>query len=146
MLPDRPRPSTRPSPGQTPRLRPALLRAYHATCYRVAGITLHIGRRCAAVDRLLRSHRARSAVLVSACNPYSRVMPPGWNRRMQERLRQALRRRTVEPGLGSLGRWSESHWLVFADPRPVRRLARLYRQNAIVIVRQGQAVRLMMLV
>jgi hypothetical protein len=128
----------RQSRDQEPRLRPTLLRAYRRTRYEAAGISIRIGRRCAAADRLLLSHGVRSAVLVSACNPFSRKMPHGWNQRMQQRLRQALRRHAILSGTGSLGRWSEAHWLVFGDPRPVQRLARLYRQNGIVIVRRGQ--------
>lgn len=124
------------------RIRPALLRAYRETCYEAAGIKVHIGGRCAAMDHLLLSHGARAAVFITAYNPFSRIKPPGWNRRMQIQLHQALRRRQVVCGRGTLGRWSEAHLLVFGDPRPLRRLARRYRQNGIVIVRQRQFTRL----
>jgi hypothetical protein len=94
------------------------------------------------MDRVLLSHSARTATFVTAYNPLSRVMPPGWNHRMQIRLRQSLRRRHVVWGRGTLGRWSEVHLLVFSDPAPVRRVARHFRQNGIVIVRHRQPAKL----
>jgi hypothetical protein len=94
------------------------------------------------MDRVLLSHGARTATFVTAYNPFSRSMPPGWNQRMQIHLRQALRRRHVVWGRGILGRWSEVHLLVFGDPAPVCRVARHFRQNGIVIVRHRQPARL----
>ena len=123
-------------------MRPALLRAYRNTCYEAAGIQIRIGIRSPATDRLLHTHRARAGFLITAYNPLSRLMPLAWNRRMQARLLQALRRHRILPARGFLGRWSEAHLLVFGDPRQVRRLARLYRQNAIVIIRLRQPPRL----
>jgi hypothetical protein len=125
-------------------LRPALLRAYRNTCYEAAGIPIRIGIYSAATDQLLLTHRARSAALITAYNPFSRMMPVHWNQRMQARLLRALGRRRVLPAGGSLGRWSEAHFFVFGDPRPIRRLARRYRQYAIVIVHLGQPPRLAM--
>jgi Protein of unknown function (DUF3293) len=125
-------------------LRPALLRAYRNTRYEVAGIQIRIGIYSAATDRLLSTHGARSAALITAYNPFSRMMPLHWNQRMQAGLLQALSRRRTLPAGGSLRRWSEAHFLVFGDPRPVRQLARRYRQYAIVIVHLGQPPRIAM--
>ena len=122
-------------------MRPALLIAYRRTRYEAAGIELRIGRRCPAMDRLLVSLGAREAALVTAYNPFSRVMPSGWNRRMQARLAQALRRRRVLPASGGWRQWSEAHLFVAGDAQPIWRLARLFRQNAIVVLRRGQAPR-----
>jgi hypothetical protein len=119
-------------------MRPALLRAYCDTRYDVAGIEIRVGRRCPAMDRLLLSHRVHTAVFITAFNPFSRVMPHGWNQRMQARLQQAVRRRLALPAQGSLQRWTEAHLLVLSDPMPMRKLARHYRQYGIVIVRRGQ--------
>src|ERR1700693_4806937 len=105
-------------------MRPALLRAYRNTCYEAAGIKIRVGIYCAATDRLLLAHGSRAAAFITAYNPSSRMMPLGWNQRRQARLLQALHRRRVLSGRGSLGRWSEAHLLVFGDPRPVRRMAR----------------------
>jgi hypothetical protein len=128
--------------AQTSRLHAALLRAYRRTSYEAGGIKVHIGRRSAAADRLLLAHSARTAVFITAYNPRSRRMPPEWNQRMQTRLRHAVGRRLVLWGRGTAGHWSEAHLLVFGDPRPIHRLARHYRQYGIVIVRQGQPARL----
>ena len=127
-------------------MRPALLSAYRKTCYEAAGSTIRVGRRCVGIDRLLLAHGSHVAALITAYNPFSRRMPPGWNQRMQARLLQAVRRRPVLFGTGSLGRWSEAHLLVFGDPRPVQRLARRYRQCGIVIVRLRQPTRLVITV
>jgi hypothetical protein len=125
-------------------MRPALLRAYRKTCFEAAGIEVRIGRRCVLMDRLLASHGAHGAVFITAYNPFSRVMPSGWNWRMQGRLRQTLWRRQVLCGTGSWRRWSEAHLLVFGDPQPMRKLARRYRQYGIVIVHAGQPARLVL--
>jgi hypothetical protein len=121
-----------------------LLRAYRNTCYEAAGVQIRIGVYSAAIDRLLLTHGARAGVLITAYNPLSRLMPLPWNLRMQARLLQALRRRRILPARGFLGQWSEAHLLVFGDARPVRRLARRYRQYAVVIVCLGQPPRLAM--
>ncbi len=97
------------------------------------------------MDRLLLAHGARAGALVTAFNPLSRVMPAGWNRRMQDGLRQTLRRRRVLPASGTLRRWTEAHLLVFGDVRPMRRLARRFRQYAIVVVRLKQPARLVVI-
>jgi len=128
--------------GQRSGLHPALVRAYRQTGYEAGGIKVHIGRRSAAADHLLLAHGTRTAVFITAYNPRSRRMPPEWNQRMQTRLRHAVGRRPVLWGRSIAGHWSEAHLLVFGDPRPIHRLARHYRQYGIVIVRQGQPARL----
>jgi hypothetical protein len=86
----------------------------------------------------------RDGYFITAYNPFSHAMPSGWNRRMQSRLAQALRRRPILPANGSWRRWSEAHVLAFGDIRPARRLLGIFRQNAIVIVRAGQPARLLL--
>jgi len=115
-----------------------LLAAYRRTDYRSAGAVIRIGCRAPAVDRLLRCHRCREAVLITAWNPFSRRMPPGWNARMQCRLRQAVRRYPILPASGGARGWSEDHLLVLMPAAQAAILARRFRQNAIVIVRRGQ--------
>jgi Protein of unknown function (DUF3293) len=121
-----------------PPTTPALQRAYRMTQYSVAGVTLRIGRRSAPMDQLLRSRHQREAAFITAYNPYSRPMPPGWNRRVQQRLTQAARRWPMLPACGQWRRWSEAHLVVFA-PRPCAMvLARRFRQHGIVMLRRGQ--------
>jgi len=121
-----------------------LLRAYRRTEYSAAGCVVTIGRRVP--DRLFRRLGSRSGVFVTAWNPMSRRMPDGWNHRMQARLRERLHRLGSLPADGRLGRWHEAHLLVaVADVRPVRRVARNFRQRAIVIVRNARPAQLVLL-
>ncbi|HEX4369090.1 MAG TPA: DUF3293 domain-containing protein [Rhodopila sp.] len=106
---------------------------------------VRIGRRSPGVERLLRPLGALQAGFVSACNPYSRRMPAGWNARMQKSLRQALRRYPVLIGSGSWRGWSEAHLIVLADARVLQHIARRFRQNAIVTVRPRQPAKLVSL-
>ena len=88
---------------------------------------------------------ARRATLVTAWNPRSRRMPEGWNKRMQQRLRQCLRRCTVIEAEGSLGGWHEAMLLVAGDPRPVVRFAVRFRQRAVVVLYRYASARLRLL-
>jgi Protein of unknown function (DUF3293) len=120
------------------------LAAYRNTCYQVGAVKFAIGRRSQAMDALLSTYRVREAAFVTAFNPFSRLMPAGWNRRMHLRLTQVLRRRCILSGTGSWRSWSETHVLIFGDVRGAYRLMRLFRQNGIVIIRRGQPARLML--
>ena len=119
---------------------PRLLRAYRQTGYRAGGITVRIDRHVP--DILFAMAGARAAVIVTAWNPMSRRMPDGWNRRMQQRLRQCLYRFVVIEAEGSLRRWHEAMLLVGGDPQRIARIAARFRQHAVVVVRRGQAARL----
>lgn len=99
---------------------------------------IRVGCRSAAADRMLAQHRVREAALISAYNPFSRKMPAGWNHRMQSRLADTLRHKSKLPATGQWKHWSEAHFLVFCDRRVAVKLAHLFRQNAIVIVRVRQ--------
>ena len=122
---------------------PAHLRAaYRRTAYEADGAVARIGRRSVVMDTLLRRLRTRHGAFVTAWNPFSRRMPPGWNERMLARLRSAARRFGTVTGTGSSGRWAERHLLIAADPRRAVVLARRFRQNAIVVVSIGRKARL----
>ncbi len=122
-----------------------LLRAWRETAYVAGAAVVRIGRRSAAMDAVLAGMGARTGVLVTAWNPLSRRMPEGWNRRMQQRLGARLRRCASVAAAGSLRRWREEHVLVAGDPRPVVRLARVFRQRGVVVVARGRVARLVML-
>jgi hypothetical protein len=126
-------------------LTPRLLRAWRATDYVVGAVAVRIGRRSTAMDALLARMGMRAGVFVTAWNPLSRLMPPGWNRRMQRSLVERLRRFVWVQADGSLRRWHEAHMLVMGDPRPVLRLARLFRQRGVVVVTRHRAARLIVL-
>ena len=123
---------------------PRLLRAYRATRYEAAGVAVRIGRRSAAMDAVLDRMGARVAGFITAWNPRSRRMPDGWNRRMQGRLAERLRRHACVPARGSLRRWHEDHLLAAADPGQLLRLARVFRQYGIVVVVRGRPARLLL--
>ena len=128
------------------RTTPALLRAYRRTAYTAGGAVARIGRRSPALDALLARHGGRVGAFVGAWNPYSRLMPPGWNRRMDAALRRHARRLPCVPGEGTARGWREEHLLVVADPRRVAVLGRRFRQAALVVVQRGREARLRPLV
>jgi Protein of unknown function (DUF3293) len=115
-----------------------LLNAYRKTSYVAGEIEVRIARRSAAMDDLLTAHRVQAGVFMTAWNPLSRRMPPGWNWRLQQRLKQRLRRYSTIPAEGTWRRWHEEHLLLLADPRVGLTLARKFRQAAIVVVKRGQ--------
>jgi hypothetical protein len=117
-----------------------LLRAYRDTRYTAGGVDVRIGR---PADAALGG--VRSATLISAWNPLSRRMADGWNRRMERALADRLRRFRTCPAEGTLGAWREAHVLVAGDHRAPLRLARVFRQRAVVILRRGAPARLVLL-
>jgi hypothetical protein len=117
----------------TPRLR----RAYRQTRYEAAGQMVRIGARHA-LDL------PGPAAFITAWNPLSRRMPPGWNARMQARLR-ALAPAILAEGFGRGRGWAEQHLLVAGDPRRIGVLARRFRQHAVVLVAPRRAARLLIL-
>lgn len=127
-----------------PHLPPALRRAYAATAYEAGGALARIGRRSAAVDALLAAHGTRHAAFVTAWNPFSRRMPRGWNDRMLARLREAARGRVLAEGWGRGRGWAERHLLLAGDARLVARLARRFRQHAVVAVSKGRPARIVL--
>ena len=122
-----------------------LITAYCRTIYEADDARARIGRRSAAVDALLRRLGTREGAFVTAWNPFSRRMPRGWNDRMLARLREAAHRLPRAEGNGGAGGWEERHLLIGSDPRRVAVFGRRFRQVAIVAVRRGQPVRLVML-
>lgn len=118
------------------------LTAYRRSGYEAAGAVAYIGRRSAAVDALLARLGARQGGFVTAENPFSHRMPPGWNARAMLRFDAAIRCLPSAAGHGGWRRWREAHRLVAADPRRLLVLARRFRQRAIVVVRRGAPARL----
>ena len=126
-------------------LPPKLRAAYLRTVYRVGPTEIRIGKRGYRTDNLVHSMGVRSCVLFTAWNPMSRKMPEGWNRRMQRQLGQLTRHWHTAVGLGGDARWAEEHVLVAADPRLCLKLARRFRQRAVVELRRGQQPALVVL-
>ncbi len=121
-------------------MRAGLRAAFLRTRYEARGIACRIGARSAAMDAFLHARRQRAAGFITAWNPFSRRMPPGWNARMQSRLREAARGHVLAEGWGRGRRWAEHHLLIAGDPR---RLARRFRQHAIILLAPGRPARLL---
>ena len=119
-----------------------LLRAYRASCYFAGVHAARIGQRAPCLDALLRSWRAREGVFIAAGNPFSRRMAEGWNARRYAALRERLRRLPYVEGRGGAKRWWEAHCFIGISAARGRRLARLFRQNAMVALRRGSEARL----
>ena len=120
-----------------------LATAYRRARYSVAGLDLVVGRRSSALDGLLAGMSAREAVLITAWNPASRRMPPDWNTKMMAALRYRLGSTPLLPATGRGNGWREEHLLVTGDRRRLAKLARLFRQAAMVGLRRGQDIRLL---
>lgn len=128
---------------QSKTVPPRMQRTYRLTRYQADGTDIRIGRRVpdALFDRL----GSGTGTLLTAWNPFSRHMPTGWNQRMQRRLRHHLRRFVVLDAEGSLHAWYEAMLLAGGRPQPIIRLARRFRQSAVVVLRRGAAVQLILL-
>ena len=120
--------------------------AYRRSRYRVAGLSLEVGRRSAALDGVLTGLGARDAVLITAWNPASRRMPGAWNARMMAALRHRLGTTPSLPASSAGTGWAEDQVLVVGDRRRLAVLARLFRQAAMVGLRRGADVELLPLV
>ena len=119
-----------------------LSRAFRASCYFAGAHGARIGQRAPALDALLGSWRVQEGVFIAAANPFSRRMPQGWNTRRHTALRERLRRLHYVEGRGGAKRWWEAHCFIGISAARGRRLARLFRQNAMVALRRGAKARL----
>lgn len=116
--------------------------AFRATLYRAGPVCVRVGRHSAGADAWLVAHRAPVGCFLTAWNPFSRAMPPRWNVRAMLALHRALRGVAWEQGEGALGRWREEHVFAAIPAREALRLARRFRQAAIVVVPRVRPARL----
>jgi len=117
---------------------PALLRGWRGTRFEVGDAFAWLGRRSPSMDAALAAAGARQAVVLGAWNPASRRWPAVRNARMHARLRLRARRLGGWDCLGrpARGPWApEAHLTLPGDPRPAIRLARLFRQHAVLRLR-----------
>lgn len=118
----------------------ALRPAYEATAYMVRWRGHVTVLRIGSASPPLPWGVCRQAVFVTASNPLGRLRPAMWNRRAEQRLRNALAsagwRKLAGEGRPDAGDWpAEASALVFGMPRPgAAALGRRWRQNAIVRV------------
>jgi len=88
-----------PTPTGIDQLTPRLLQVYRRTSYAVNNVVVRIGRRSPALDSLLAKYGATVGVFITAWNHRSRLKPPRWNERLQDRLRQRLRHQVTLPAV-----------------------------------------------
>jgi hypothetical protein len=130
-----------------------LIAAYSATDYVLFAepgeeIVLKIGRHNGALDRILEQRGAMAAVIVTAFNPRSVVLPDDENRRRHEQFTAMLEARGLDYALGEgrdpTGQWkAELECVVFGiSLEEGLELARAFDQNAIVFVSRGEPPRL----
>ncbi len=116
-----------------------------------AELVIRVGRNCHSVDRLLSRFNARTAAFITASNPFSRQRGKIINEREHRRLRTSLTKRGLRflegEGRGAGGDWPvERSVLAFGIARATAAsVGRLFRQNAIVFVRNGKPAELLML-
>ena len=133
-----------------PRLPSTLLDAYKATDFAIddPAITLRVGQASAQMDAELRAKNATRASVVTAYNPFSEETDPRANDLRQQMLRHALQSvglnvRVAEGRDPSGMRPREPSLLVMStDPALEDRLLRDYEQHAIVVIEQGEVIRL----
>lgn len=124
-----------------------LSRAFRDTDYLAEGAVARIGRRSASMAALLRRLGAGQGVFLSAWNPMAKSRPLAWNHRAQARLWREARRRCFvparsQPRPAAHAHWGEDQIFLAADLRVALRLARRFRQLAVVAVRHDGAARL----
>jgi hypothetical protein len=119
-----------------------LAKAFAASRYEVAGAVLRVGGR-RGVDALLARLRAREAALLTAWNPLGRRRPEGANRHAQRALDTALHHVATLPAASGLGAWREEMRAVALPWARALRLARRFRQAAILALRRGAPARLL---
>jgi len=131
-------------------LTDALIEAYRATDFVLfdtgdGEVTVNVGQRSAAFDRVLMARDAETAVIVTAYNPRSNVLPDATNRLRHAQLTSLLEARGYDYALGEgrdpTGQWkAELECVVFGiSIEAGLDLARAFDQNAIVFIRRGAA-------
>ena len=123
------------------RIPASTLAAYCETDYRVEAqppFILKVGRASQALLALHRQYDVRSSAFITACNPYSFLLPDNQNAQLQQRLAQMLTRDGWPYLSGSgqhiSGPWpAEASYLVLGiDRAAAARLGRTFEQNAVI--------------
>ena len=131
------------------------LQAYLDTDYLVrcdgGELPIRVGEKSRQVDQLLFRSKARTAVFITAWNPFSLQRGKQTNEQAHRRLAAALRLQRTPylegKGCGADGNWTlERSVLAFRVAlRSAARLGRRFRQNAVIFVSYGKPAELLML-
>ncbi|MGL4685495.1 MAG: DUF3293 domain-containing protein [Commensalibacter sp.] len=117
--------------------------SYRKSTYIAGQVRTRIGRFPQGITEM---DRKKTWVMLSAYNPGGRLKVNGWNLRMMNALKERLSRYNFIEGEGRLGEHFEPLVMVAIAPAQGKKLARLFRQNAIVILRHQRQTRLIYLV
>jgi Protein of unknown function (DUF3293) len=130
-------------------LSPALLEAYQGTSFMaiVNGqeLSVHLGERCADLERVLRDHGARFGVFITAHNPRSELQSDLKNQTANLELERMLRERSLHffAHVGRNGTWSEQGFFVLdLEPDAAVILAETFGQFAVVTLKPGDVAKL----
>jgi len=133
----------------TKTVHPNLVRAYREAIYTVNegddAIALKVGEVNHALARLMHVHKATTAAIITAYNPYSETQPSAENERMQAALVAALKPKSIAC-FDAIGRDPEGNW----DPEPstlalgislvdAEQLADQFGQNAFIWINTADA-------
>lgn len=131
------------------------LQAYRDTDYLVrcdrGELSIRVGEKSRQVDQLLCRSKARTAIFITAWNPFSLRRGKQTNEQAHRRLAAALRLQRTPylegEGCGADGNWTpECSVLAFrVGRRAAALLGRRFRQNAVIFVSYGKPAELMML-
>lgn len=131
------------------------LEAYLDTDYLIrtdhGELSIRVGVRSRRVDQFLCRSKARSAVFITAWNPFSLRRGKHANEQAHRRLASALRLRGTPflegEGCGAGGDWAPERSVLAlrVARRTAARLGRRFRQNAVVLVSYGKPAELLML-
>ncbi len=131
------------------------LQAYVDTDYLVrcdrGELPIRVGEKSRQVDQLLCRSKARSAVFITAWNPFSLKRGMHTNQQAHRRLSSVLWRWRT-PYFEGEGRGDSCNWTpersvlaLRVTRRTAKRLGRRFRQNAVVLVSYGKPAELLML-
>lgn len=119
-------------------MRPHLRVAFARSVYAVAGLALRPGLRSLALARWMAAQGVREAWLITADNPMARRLPPARNAARRAALQRRLAAWPHWPAVSTdaRGGWAEHQLTTTAQGGRVRRLARLFRQAAVLRLRR----------
>lgn len=118
-----------------------LITAYQSTAYEVyttPPFTLFIGRYSAPLEKLLKQQQAVDAAFITACNPYSQLLPSSENDKRNQCLAKQLEKQQLT-FMNGAGRAQKGHWPAEASflvlglsLQQAKSLAAQYQQNALL--------------
>ncbi|WP_304052992.1 DUF3293 domain-containing protein [Nitrosomonas communis] len=114
-------------------------------------LTLHIGRHCEPLSKLMKKSGAQCALYITACNPHSQIQLPEINYAANHRLRNHLSRYSnhifTGTSLDQATKWpAEPSFLALGiDSATSKTLGKQFGQNAIVWVNKDAIPKLILL-